>query len=398
MAATADRLEAARTRAVGAIGDFAAVLRTAEGAALGEGLVQAREMKDQLEAVFVEGLGRFDRSGEYAADGAIDLVSWLRSKCRVSGGDAAQRVGMARQLPHLPETQKAFATGELGFQHVAALARAAEHVGTAAVQHAEGSLLRLAQQMDPGEFTGAVKSFEHQVDAAAVLAEANRAHERRYLRLSDRSDGMIRLDGLLDAEGGAIVRTTLNAAMLPGKNDERTPDRRRADALVEACRGTGATRTRTDGSGPRPQLIIRTSVDTLAGLDHAPAGEVDSGGMIAAETVRRIACDSAVIRITGKGELEGERGRAARTIPPATRRVLALRDRGCVAEHCNRPPSWTDAHHIKHWAQGGPTTLSNLILLCRPHHRMVHEAGWTLQKLANGRWALMRPLPRSRSA
>src|SRR5437764_15496423 len=104
MAAAADRLDAARTQAVVAISDFGAALRTAEGAALGEGLIQAREMKDQLEAVFVEGLGRFDRSGEYAADGAIDLVSWLRSKCRVSGGDAAQRVGMARQLQHLPET------------------------------------------------------------------------------------------------------------------------------------------------------------------------------------------------------------------------------------------------------------------------------------------------------
>jgi hypothetical protein len=305
---------------------------------------------------------------------------------------------MARQLQHLPETRKAFATGELGFQHVAVLARAAEHVGTAAVQSAEASLVKLAQTMDPGEFTGAVKSFEHEVDAEAMLAEANRAHERRYLRLSDRSDGMIRLDGLLDAEGGAMVRTTLNRAMLPGRDDQRTPDQRRADALIEACRGSGATAGSRDGSGPRPQLIIRATVDTLAGIEGAPAGQIDGGGMVPVETVRRFACDSAVIRITGKGELDGERTHAARTIPPAIRRALGDRDGGCAAEHCKRPPSWTDAHHIRHWAHGGPTAMDNLVLLCRPHHRMVHEEGWGLQKLGNGRWALLRPLPRSRSA
>jgi hypothetical protein len=138
-------------------------------------------MKDQLEAVFAEGLTRFDRSRQYAADGALDLVAWLRSKCKVSGGEAAQRAGVARQLEHLPETQKAFATGELGLQQVAVLARAAENVGPVLMQQAEARLVKMGEAMDPGRFTSVVKNYEHQVDAAAVLAEANRAHERRYL-------------------------------------------------------------------------------------------------------------------------------------------------------------------------------------------------------------------------
>ena len=375
-----------------AIDDYAAAVRTAAGSSLGQGLIHTREARDRLEAVFAEGLRRFDQSGEYAADGAIDLVAWLRSKCKLSGGAAAERVGIARQLEHLPQTEKAFATGELGYQHVAVLARTAEQVGAAAVREAEGSLLALAETMDPGQFTGVAKNFEHRVDAQAALAEANRAHQRRYLTISEPLDGIVRLDGLLDAEAGAIVRNAVSGYLPTGKDDERTPGQRRADRLVELCQPrAGAS---ADGAGPRPHLIIRASVDTLIGATGSPGGKLDGGAIIPAETVRRIACDAAISRIIGKGELDAEITRASRSTP----RALAVRDRGCVAEHCTRPPQWTDSHHVKHWIDQGPTTMTNLILLCRPHHRKVHEEGWGLQRLTTGRWALTRPLPRSRSA
>src|SRR5947209_5456295 len=130
--ADGDCLERARTRAVAAVDDYAAELRRVDGVRLGEGLIDTRAMKDRLEAVFAEGLRRFDESGEYAADGALDLVAWLRAKCKLSGGAAAERVGIARQLQHLPQTSKAFATGQLAYQHVAVLARTAEHVGAGA--------------------------------------------------------------------------------------------------------------------------------------------------------------------------------------------------------------------------------------------------------------------------
>src|SRR5947208_8215672 len=378
-----------------AIDDYAAAVRTAAGSSLGEGLIHTREARDRLEAVFAEGLRCFDQSGEYAADGAIDLVAWLRSRCKLSGNAAAERVGIARQLEHLPQTDKAFATGELGYQHVAVLARTAEHVGAGAVK-AEASLLALADTMDPGQFTGVAKTFEHRIDAQAALAEANRAHQRRYLTISEPLDGIVRLDGLLDAEAGAIVRNAVSGYLPTGKDDERTPGQRRADRLVELCQPrAGAS---ADGAGPRPHLIIRASVDTLIGATGSPGGELDGGAIIPAETVRRIACDAAISRIIGKGELDAEITRASRSTPPATRRALAVRDRGCVAEHCTRPPQWTDTHHVKHWIDQGPTTMTNLILLCRPHHRKVHEEGWGLQRLTTGRWALIRPSPRSRSA
>jgi len=206
----------------------------------------------------------------------------------------------------------------------------------------------------------------------------------------------VRLDGVLDAEGGATLRTALQPFMKPIKDDQRSYGQRSADALVElGRRGSRATRDdakKGDGAGPRPQLIIRASLDTLAGTTGAPAGELEGGGTVPAETVQRYACDSAITRIAGPGELEQERAQASRTIPPSTRRALELRDRHCVFPSCDRPPIWCDGHHLVWWTRGGATTLPNLALLCRPHHRMVHEEGWTLER-REGRFVAAPPTP-----
>jgi hypothetical protein len=278
------------------------------------------------------------------------------------------------------------------------MARTAEHVGADAVRKSEAGLLQAAGRMDPGQFTGVLKDFEHRVDAAGALAETNRAFELRYFQVSEPLDGLVRLDGRLDAEGGAIISTALNALLgIPGKDDTRTAGQRRADALLELARsksgGSG------DGAGPRPHLVIRASVETLAGVAGAGAGELESGGTVPAETVRRLACDAALTRIVGKGELSAEISRATRTIPSSVRRALAFRDHGCVAPGCGRPPRWTDAHHLKHWVDGGETRIANLVLLCRRHHYMVHEQGWRLARAGNGQWTLTRPVaPHARSA
>src|ERR1700737_1292395 len=322
------RFEAAVDTVRAGVQAMAAWGREADGEALGQALIQIREAGiDPLEAVFAEGVRRFDKSGEYHGDGALSIVEWLRSSCKLSGGAAAERVGIARQLEKLPGTEAAFASGQLGYQHVAVIARAAEHVGAAAVRKEETTLLKAAQTMDPGRFTGVAKNFEHRVDAKGALDEANRAYARRYFHISEPQDGLVRLDGLLDAEGGATLRTALGGFMKPIKDDERTYGQRCADALVELGRqGSG----KRDGPGPRPQLIIRASLDTLAGTPGAPAGELESGGTVPAATVQRLACDSAISYIAGRGELDAEISHASRSIPPATRRALVARDRHCV--------------------------------------------------------------------
>ena len=359
---------------------MAAWIRGADGEGLGEGLIQIREAGiDPLEAIFATGVRRFDKSGEYKADGALSLTAWLRWKCKLSGGAAMERVEIARQLEKLPETAAAFAKGDLGFQHVAVLARTAEHVGAAAVRKQEGTLLQAAQTMDPGQFTTVAKNFEHRVDAAGALAEANHAYQGRYFHIAEPVDGMVRLDGVLDVEGGATLRTALQPFMKPVKDDARNYGQRTADALVELGR-QGGSGSKRDGAGPRPQLIIRASLDTLAGTKGAPAGELEGGGTVPAETVQRYACDSAISRITGQGELEHELNHAARTLPASTRRALEARDRHCVFPGCTRPTTWCDGHHLVWWTRGGATALPNLALLCRPHHRMLHEEGWSLQR------------------
>src|SRR6266571_4687899 len=147
-------------------------IRGADGEGLGEGLIQIREAGiDPLEAIFATGVRRFDKSGEYKADGALSLTAWLRWKCKLSGGAAMERVEIARQLEKLPQTHAAFASGDVGYQHVAVLARAAEHVGATAVRKEEGTLLQAAQTMDPSQFTTVAKNFEHRVDAAGRSEE-----------------------------------------------------------------------------------------------------------------------------------------------------------------------------------------------------------------------------------
>src|SRR5438067_5088346 len=377
-----------------------ACVRDADGETLGDALIQIREAGiDPLEAVFATGVRRFDKSGEYRADGALSLTAWLRWKCKLSGGAAMERVEIARQLEKLPQTGAAFANGDVGYQHVAVLARTAENVGAAVVCKAEGTLLQAAHTMDPGQFTTVAKNFEHRVDAAGALAEANRAYERRYFHIGEPQDGLVRVDGLLDAEGGATLRTALQPFMKPVKDDPRSYGQRNADALVEL--GRGGSGSKRDGAGPRPQLIIRASFDTLAGTKGAPAGELEGGGTVPAETVQRYACDSAISRITGHGELDHELNHASRTLPASTRRALEARDRHCVFPGCTRPLNWCDGHHLVWWTRGGATALPNLALLCRPHHRMVHEEGWTFER-RDGRFVTRPParrvIPSARSA
>ena len=98
-------------------------------------------------------------------------------------------MSIARRLDKLPGTEEAFASGEIGYQHVAIMARSAENVGTAAVRKEEAKLLHAAQTIDPGRFAGVVKNFEHRVDAEGALAQANQAYARRYLHVSQRITG-----------------------------------------------------------------------------------------------------------------------------------------------------------------------------------------------------------------
>jgi hypothetical protein len=392
-----------------ALDEIPAWLGTQKGSALGQVVLDCRQMINRIEGFSAEATRGFEKSGAYADDGALGIVPWLKDKAKLSGGDAAQHVQVARQLEQLPRTGEALARGEIGFQHAVAMAQTAEHVGAAAVRKLETTLLKSASATDAGTFVGIVKDFEHRVDADSALAEANRAHQRRYLSISEPVNGLARIEGQLVPEAASTIRSAIEPFMKPSKSDERTVGQRMHDALVEALRQgrthragaeTGSKPRLGDTGAPRVQLVIKSSLDTLAAIKGAPAGELQWGGTVPAETVRRLACDSAITRITGLGELEAEITHAARTTPPSTRRALVARDGHCVFPGCDRPPPWCQSHHLKFWGDGGPTKIDNLALLCTAHHRKVHEEGWTLER-KDGRWLARPPLivasPRSRS-
>jgi hypothetical protein len=147
------------------------------------------------------------------------------------------------------------------------------------------------------------------------------------------------------------------------------------------------------------------SAETLRGDADAPPAELRGVGPIHPETARRIACDAVrtVVRVAPPGGDDASPwtairplvlplsvGRETRVIPPHLRTALNLRDQGCRFPGCDRPPAWTDGHHIIHWPDG-PTELENLVSLCRPHHRRVHEQGWRIH-IADG-IAVVEPPP-----
>jgi hypothetical protein len=136
----------------------------------------------------------------------------------------------------------------------------------------------------------------------------------------------------------------------------------------------------------RPHVQVTTTLETLQGLIGAPAGEMALTLPISAKTVQRFACDSAITRVLlGADSAVIDSGRAKRVVYGNIRRLLDARDKHCRWPSCERPASWSSAHHLVHWAQGGKTDLANLMLLCQHHHWMVHEGGWRLSISADGR-------------
>jgi hypothetical protein len=124
----------------------------------------------------------------------------------------------------------------------------------------------------------------------------------------------------------------------------------------------------------------------------APTSEFDHAGPIDPELARRVACDASVMRVVLAGRSEPlDVGRRTPVIPPAMRRAVIVRDRRCRFPGCDRPHTWCDAHHVVHWADGGPTAVQNLVLLCRRHHRKVHERDGFRLELLDGRPVFRRP-------
>jgi hypothetical protein len=246
------------------------------------------------------------------------------------------------------------------------------------------------------------------VDRVVAVEETAQRHLHRQLDVWTDDDGMVVLRGRLTPEMGAAVQRALEAATeqlrqesatadkSPGIAQETTASQRRADALGLLAESALAHELDRGTAGDRYQVVLHVEGDSLhADGEAGQAVFEDSGTYVSAETSQRIACDASlvVMRHAPDGTTL-DVGRKTRTIPPAIRRALTARDLqcrfpGCSARH--RSGKHLDAHHIRNWADGGATRLDNLVLLCRRHHRAVHEEGFAVLCHADGELTFLRP-------
>lgn len=332
-------------------------------------------------------VAEFDRREGWALEGCTSCAAWVAWRCGLSPQAAREHVRVARRLTDLPKVRDAFARGELSFSKVRAITR------VEGVEH-EDELVELARNATAAQLERIVRSYR---SAVRIEEGAGRAHEDRFLALEWEDDGSVRVRGRLPAEQGALLMKAVELAaerLHTDAAEEPAPSpaaARRADALAvladEALAApAGAGRT----GGDRVQLVVRVDAGALtgdgAGKDAAhDAGccELDRGPALARTTARRLACDASVIRMA---ERDGEPlavGRKTRSIPPALRRALRARDGGCRFPGCTND-RFVDAHHIRHWADGGATDLGNLVHLCTHHHRLLHEGGFSVRSTEPG--------------
>jgi hypothetical protein len=381
-----------RGAAICELGSVIAALRTEVVSELPDARVERdfSELQAACEAIEAERLRRLaeiDRRRLFERDGHLSAVSWLAARFRVAWGEARRAMATAHAFEGMPAMRASFEQGAISLSAVRVLAEASEAEPEAA-RAAEGFLVDAASRHNITDLRRAIVHWRHVVarDRARTDGLESVQRARRRLHASVTLDGMVRLDGDLDPESGETFLTALRAVLdtdaKTSTSDDRTPAQRRADALGEICRGWLDRHDRPTVGGERPHLTVTVPVDVLADTRSASQGsqaferapELDHTGSFDPESVRRLGCDATITRVVlGPRSEPLDVGRSTAVIPAAIRRAVVARDRHCRFPGCDRPQSWCDAHHIVHWADGGPTSLTNLVLLCRRHHRLAHE-------------------------
>jgi hypothetical protein len=355
-----------------------------------EDFEELQRQSDRLECERLRRLAEIHRRRLHERDGHVSAASWLAHRFGVAYGQAADQVRTARALEEMPVTRRAFAAGDVSSSAVRVLASAQEANGSAFAR-AESMLLGSARTLPIGDHQRVVAYWREAADRRGPGSSDEGLFDRRRLHVSRTIFGMVRVDGDLDPETGQTFVTALRALVdgdIRGAGEDvRTPGQRRADALGELARRFLDDSDRPEVAGERPHLVVTMDV---ASLSRGAGGAELEDGRVDAATALRLACDAGITRVITRGRSEPlDVGRRTPVVPAAIRRAVVVRDRYCRFPGCGRPQSWCDAHHVVHWAHGGPTALSNLVLLCRRHHRLVHR-GWGLA-MRDGQPVFSRP-------
>jgi len=329
-------------------------------------------------------VAEFDTRGGWAEWGVKSCAHWLSWRCSIGLPVAREKIRVAHRLEELPLTREAFSRGELSYCKVRALTRAATPA-------TEAGLVEIARHATGAQLEKLVGCYSKAL--SATLGTAQRAQELRYLKWSWNEDGSLRLEAQLPPDDGALVvnaLTALEESHAEGDEYVASPAAaRRADALVALAKGAGAA-VGAGASAGGAEVVVHVDAASLAADEVVERAELADGPTVPPETVRRLGCDAAVVRIVEQDGQPLTVGRRTRTIPPALRRALRSRDQGCRFPGCTHR-RFMHAHHIEHWARGGPTTLENLVQLCSYHHRLVHEGGFRVERSGGGDVRFRRP-------
>jgi Domain of unknown function (DUF222)/HNH endonuclease len=413
-----------------------------------------RPLVHRLEGQWLKELAGLDARGAAGAEQGVQFgstASWLRARSRMTRGAATTAVRTARALFRgpLPESGKALCQGEISVAHAEVLAASTLHLPDHAIQAAEATLLDSARCQDPTRLRQVVTHTEYVIDPDGADGRAQRRYERRGVWFTVTYDRMVVVRGIMDPEAGQIVQAALDPLARPADAaDTRSGGQRTADALTELARRQLEAGQLPKSGGVRLQLSVIVDLpslhrrDRLEGLEGGVGrlgGEMGGAGPLEPEACRRLACDASVTRVVvSRQPLEScdrchgrdpydptasapqgwlravlaklppilggapsrplNLGRSTRVVSPAQRQALAVRDGGCVFPGCSRPLAWCEGHHVWHWLDGGPTDLDNLALVCRAHHRAVHEGGWRLIRGPDGQFTATPPYRKHQAA
>jgi hypothetical protein len=376
---------------------------------LEDGITELAAHMDAALFRWLELVREFDECNGWTGDGLKSCAHWLNWKCGLNLGAARERVRVAHALPGLPKTRELFRQGRISFSKVRAITRVA-------TPRNEDMLLNIAVHGTAWHVERAVSAWRRELRLQALQRDKLR-HDQRELHWRWDDEGYLVVQGRLTPEQGAVFQQAIETAaqqlfeeqkhVSAEISDENSGPHfvakphpmasRRADALLRLAEGWLSGKPATNGNAV--VVNLHSDIATLKTMGEGAESTLECGtetvAHVSAETSRRIACDAGVIHWlehhsgTGRPETLNV-GRKSRTVSPALRRALQRRDRGCRFPGCNST-HYADAHHIVHWADGGETNLENLVLLCRAHHRLLHEGGFKLLKSAGNRFQFINP-------
>jgi hypothetical protein len=354
---------------------------------LGDEIAELSAHLEAATARLLDLIREFDARGGWNT-GFRSCAAWLSWRVGLDPGAARERVRVARSLAALPRLAQALGRGELSYAKVRALTRVA-------TPETEEELLGVGRAGTASHVERIVRGWRR-VDRRAEAREAALKHASRGLHVHRDEDGMVTVRGRLEPEVGTLLVQALAAARetlyqkVGVAAETPTMAQQQADALALLAETTLHHGIDPGAPGERYQVVVHVDAPVLADPDQPGQSVLEDGEHVSAETSRRLACDAS--RVVMQHARDGrvvEVAARSRTIPPALRRALHHRDRGCRFPGCG--VRFGQGHHIRHWAQGGPTTLSNLALLCRRHHRAVHEEGYQLDRESDGELRFRRP-------